>query len=225
MPVRFTLVVIFAVLAAASRPVATGGEHDLLAVGVVLEADQGAKTATRTILSMPDEVSLKAYEAILRSPSGPDLVKKTVVHFTRPVQSTLKVRELVFYGRRSRAGCARIMFTPDRADPAPGATQALEAARVLATGTDSGTAAAARVVLHETSDDVAFGEALRALAAVDAIGASGEARSASANRALSAPRRVEAIRVLQSLGGAKAHPEEFRALAADPDPLVSDAAK
>ena len=174
---------------------------------------------------MPDHASLKAYEAILRSPSGSDLVKKTVVQFTRPVQSTLKVQELVFYGRRSRAGCARIVFTPDRADPAPGAVQALEAARVIAAGSDSGTAAAARVILHETSDDVAFVDALHVLAAVDAIGASGEARAASGNRALSSPRRIAAIRVLKTLGGAASHPDEFRALAADPDPLVRDAAK
>jgi hypothetical protein len=68
-------------------------------------------------------------------------------------------------------------------------------------------------------------EALQALAAVDAVGASAEARAAAFDAKAPTPRRVAAIRVLKTLGGARAHPEEFRRLASDPDPLVGEAAK
>src|SRR5688572_24317084 len=103
---RFALGILFAVLAAASRPSTTGGAHDLLAVGVRLEDG-------RLVLGMPEGRARDAYERLLRSPAKDDLLKGTTIHAPAPADAGPgpRIAEFVFYGHRSRAGRAAVAFT------------------------------------------------------------------------------------------------------------------
>ncbi len=239
---RFSLAILFAVLVAVSRPTPSGGAHDLFAVGV--RVDTGKRTdrgevIERLVLATPDREAVHVYDLLLESPARPSLLQGSTVHATAPAAESdpsrleadrgPRILELVFYGHRSRAGRAPVVFTGGSGDPLPGSAEAWRLARGIAALPGSVTAAAARVLLH-SPDDAAFGDALEALADVRADVASAEARAAAlpapGGPPVSSVRRVMAVMVLKrKLGGAAIYPEEFRKLAECDDPLVSRAAR
>lgn len=228
---RFSLAILFAVLVAAARPLPRGGAHDLLAVGVRVERSLDGGTVERLVLATPAEDSIRAYDALLRTPARQALLQGTTVHTAPgegPPPEGVRIRELVYYGHRTRAGRAPVAFTGDAAGAAAGSAEAWEVARGLASLPDTVTAAAARVLLR-SPDDAAFRDALEALAGVRADLASTEALAValapSGEGATSTVRRVVAVRALKSLGGAAVYPEAFRRLAEDPDALVREAAR
>jgi len=223
---RFSLGILFAVLAAASRPLAMGGTHDLLAVGVRVEETVDGIPVRRLALGMPVGRALGAYEKLLRSSGRAALVQGTTVYAPAPADPgpDPRVVEVIYYGHGSRAGRAPVVFTAPAGPGLPGAAEAREAGRELARLPGPVTAAAARVLLR-TGDVEAYREALEALAGVEADAASAEARSTAADDAAPVLRRIVAIGILRRLGGATLHPDLFRRLAADPDPAIAGAAK
>jgi hypothetical protein len=223
---RFSIAAIFAVLVAASRPVVTGGDHDLLAVGVRTEEVVGGKPVVRTVISAPTEATLDAFNGILHTRARAALLQGTTVFAPTPADRAgdpRRVVELVFYGVRSRPGRAPIAFGEAKDAPDPALAAAHAAARHLASLPPTVTEAGARLLLR-SPDDSAFRDGLEALAAVKADAASGAARGTAFSGASTA-RRVYAIQVLRRLGGAAAYPEEFRRLRASDDALVREAAK
>lgn len=224
---RFSLAILLAVLAAASKPLATGGTHDLLAFGVVVE-ETGAdgKPVRRLALGMPEGDAKAAYEELLHTSARAALVQGTTVYAPAPAQEKEgpRVVEVIYYGHASRAGRAPVAFVDKPGAELPGATRAHEAGRGLARLPSTVTAAAARVLLR-THHVEAYAEALDALARVEADAASAEARVAAVDASAPIPRRIVAIRTLARLGGAAAHPEVYRRIAGDPEPAIRDAAK
>lgn len=221
---RFSLAILFAVLVAASRPLATGGRHDLMAVGVRVEETVDGKPVQRLSLGMPGGAVLEAYETLLRSPASQALVQGTTVYAPAPGEGPgPRIVELVYYGRGSRAGRSPVVFSGKAAAEIPGAAEAYAAARSLASLPGPVTSAAARVLLR-TTDDAAYRDALEALAAVQADAASGECLRTAKDREAPVTRRILAVQALKRLGGPRIYPDDFRSLAEDPDPMVRDAA-
>jgi len=226
---RFSLAALFAVLVAASRPAVTGGDHDLLAVGVRFEQAGGKGIATRTVLVAPTDESLEVYRGILGTGARAALLQGTTVFAPTPADQAggpRRIVELVYYGRRSRPGRAPVVFGGPAADTDPALAAAHAVARELAALPPTVTEAGARLLL-QTGDDAAFRDALEALAEVKADAASGAARAAAlaGGPGTSVARRVYAVQVLNRLGGARSFPDDYRRLRADDDPLVRDAAK
>ncbi|MCK6480388.1 MAG: hypothetical protein L6R43_09615 [Planctomycetes bacterium] len=223
--IRFSLAILFAVLVAASRPVATGGHHDFLAVGVVVEKEGAAGPQRRLVLSIPTPESLAAFDALLRTGSRTDLLRGEPIEAGPPPADPATgevVRELVYYGRGTRAGRAPLRFEGSStlgADSGAGAA-ALGIARL----TPAVTAASARVLLG-SEDHRALADALDALVAVRSDVAAAEALAIAGDRSKDAARRVLAVRALWRLGGPAAHREAFEALVADPDAHVAEEAK
>lgn len=226
MMARFSLGILFAVLVAASRPSATGGAHDLLAVGVRLESTVDGRPVRRLVLGMPEGKARDAYERLLRSPAKDALLQGTTVYAPAPKEagSGDRIVEYVYYGHLSRAGRSPVVFTAPAGGALPGASEAYEAARELSVMPGPVTAAAARVLL-DSGDLDSYRDALEALSAVQADAASAEAIRTALDAAAPVERRIVAIRVLRDLGGAKTYPDAFRKLAADSSELVRDAAK
>jgi hypothetical protein len=215
---RCALALMLAVVAAASRPRASGGAHDLLAVGAVVEETRDGRVERRLVLGMPEGAAREAYEAILRGPAARAVVQGTAVAVpARPATGRVKVIEVRFYGRGSRAGRAAVTYDAAAgvAD-LPGADALHDAAAVLAGLPGPVTGAAARVLLR-TDDVAAYADALEALAAVDAGAAAAEALRTAADESLAPARRTTALRTLQSLGGRKAFGEAFERAAASVD--------
>lgn len=228
---RFSLAIILAVLAAASKPLATGGTHDLLAFGVVVEEVVDGKPVRRLCLGVPEGEARKAYEDLLQTSARAALVQGTTVHADVPAQDSQQPRvvEVIYYGRGSRSGRAPVKFRESSfGEPEiptlPGAERALEAGRELASLPGTVTAAAARVLLR-TEDVEAYREALDALCRVAADTASAEARATALDPKAPTLRRVVAARTLGKLGGAAVHGYVYGKLAADPEPLIRDAVK
>ena len=234
---RFALAILFAVLVAASRPVPSGGVHDLLAVGVVTQEVIGGRTVGHSYLSPPTQDAVDAYNVLLRSPAREALVQGTGVHAFRPASATPieganpgqsdkdsppRILWLRFYGTRSRTGGANVLF--DGTKPLEGSDQAWKLAEAVSHVSPAVTAAAARVLLSSEDDD-AVGDALYSLATSRPDVATAEAMRIALDATLPASRRVVAIGVHKSLGGAKNAPAEYARLAADADPLVAAAAK
>ncbi len=239
---RFALGILLAAVVAFSRPVATGGAHDLLAVGVVVEEvidvvaeqapEQGPgkgmerktekKTVTWTVLSVPTREAVEAFDALLRTQARAALLQGSGVHAPAPSgdAGSPRIVELVFYGVRSRDGRSPVRF--DGTEPLPGSEGAWRAAQALAKAPAPVTASAARVLLG-SRDVEAVRDALEALAAVRADVAVTEALAVAEDAARPPECRIVAIRVLKSkpLGGKARAPEAFRRLAADADPLVA----
>jgi hypothetical protein len=224
---RFSIAAIFAVLVAASRPAVTGGDHDLLAVGVRTEETVGGKVVARTVIAAPTDEAIAAYRAILHTGARAALLQGTTVFGPTPAdraQDPQRVVELVFYGVRSRAGRAPIAFGEIAEKPDPALAGAHAAARSLAALPPTVTEAGARLLL-QSDDDAAFRDGLEALAAAKADAASGAARAAALAEGASSARRVYAIQVLERLGGSRAYQAEWVRLRASADPLVREAAK
>ena len=231
---RFSLGILFAVLVAASRPVPTGGEHDLFAVGVGVqrivhgkpEVDEKGNPVERFILAAPDREAVRAYDALMRSPARGALLQGTTVRAaagkveadaSRPeAEGGARILELVYYGHRSRAGRAPIVFTASPAEAPAGSAEAWEVARSIAALPDMVTAATARVLLR-SPDDASFRDALEALAEVRADVASSEALAVAlapaGDESADSYRRLVAEKVLRRLGGPAVYPEAFRKLA------------
>lgn len=224
---RFSIAILFAVLVAASRPVVTGGAHDLLAVGVVVEETVDGKTVQRIpALGMPEGAARSAYESLLRTPAREALVLGTTVRAPAREEPGPgpRIVGLVFYGSASRAGRAPVMFTGPGDASLPGAAEAWRVAEALRGAPGPVTAAAAKVLLA-TEDVDAYRDALEALLSVEADAASAECLRTAVDPAAPLPRRLVAIGVLKEMGGARHHPDTFRALAADPDPAIVQAAR
>lgn len=224
---RFSIAAIFAVLVAASRPAVTGGDHDLLAVGVRTEETVGGKVVARTVITAPTDDAIAAYRGILHTGARAALLQGTTVFAPTPADRAAdprRVVELVFYGIRSRPGRAPVAFGEIAEKPDPALAGAHAAARALADLPPSVTEAGARLLL-QSDDDTAFRDGLDALAAAKADAASGAARTAALASGTSSARRVYAIQVLQRLGGARAYPDVWIRLRASDDPLVREAAK
>jgi hypothetical protein len=222
---RFSLAILLAVLAAASKPLATGGTHDLLAFGAVVEETVDGKPVRRLCLGVPEGEARRAYEDLLRSSARAALVQGTTVYAAAKESNSegARVVEVIFYGHGSRAGRAPVVFQ-ESATPLPGADRALGAARELASLPGTVTAAAARVLLH-TEDVEAYREALEALSRVAADTASAEARATALDPKAPVLRRVVAAKALAKLGGAAVHGDVYGKLAADPEPLIQDSVK
>ena len=223
--IRFSLAILFAVLAVASRPVATGGHHDFLAVGVVVAATgPDGRPEERVILSVPTPETLAVYDALLESEARAAILQGAAVH-AGPLAAGEKdpvVKELVFYGLRSRAGRAAVSF--DGESDLSARTGAGKAALALAALPDPVTTAAARVLLS-SDDGGALADALKELVRTRTEIAASEARALAADRSRDPAVRLMAIRTLKGLGGANLYPDLFRDLAADPEPAVAAAAK
>lgn len=217
---RFALAGVFAVLVAASRPVATGGAHDFIAVGAVV-ADATAPGGTRLHLAAPTAETIAAYDALLRTPARAALLQGTTVHAGAPGAGDAPLA-LVFYGHRSRAGKAVVSFTGDQPLAATGT--ALEAARTVASLTPAVTATAARVLL-ESPDTGALADALETLAVVRADVAAAEALRIAGDGRGDTTRRLIAVKTLRALGGPAQFPGAFARLAADADPAIAAAAR
>jgi hypothetical protein len=228
---RFSLGVIFAVLVAASRPVATGGDHDLLAVGVRWEETVRGRVVPGLTVVAPTAESLAAHRAILGTSARQALVQGSGVFASAPASSAgdaRRIRELVYYGVRSRPARAPVSFgEPAGEGEVPAAFAAVHgAARAIAALPPTVTAAGASILL-DSPDDLAFRDALEALLQVKADAASAAALGAAlaaGSGGASTGRRLISIRVLNRLGGERAYPEAFRRLRGDEDPLVREAA-
>jgi hypothetical protein len=216
---RFSLGILFAVLVAASRPTTHGGANDLLVVGVRLGDG-------RLVLGMPEGRARDAYERLLRSPAKDALLQGTTVYAPAPAEPEPgeRIVELVYYGHRSRAGRAPVVFTAPSGTDLPGSKEAREAARELSGMPGPVTAAAAKVLL-KTEDVASYRDALEALASVQADAASAEAIGMAFDASAPVERRIVAVRILKTLGGAKNYPKEFARLAADPSEHVREAAR
>jgi hypothetical protein len=225
---RLSLGILFAVLVAASRPTASGGAHDLLAVGVrVEETGPDGKVATRLVLGVPEGKALAAYESLIRSPAKDALLQGTTVYAPAPEKPLegRRIVEFLYYGHGSRAGRSPVVFTAAPEASLPGAAEAYAAAVELSSMPGPVTAAAAKVLLA-SGDLASYADALEALSAAQADAASAEAVATAADPRASPERRVVAIRALRDrLGGARNYPRLFRDLAADASHLVRDAAK
>jgi hypothetical protein len=224
---RFSLAFLFAVLVATSRPIATGGARDLLAVGVLVEETvEGKPTRRIAALGMPEGAAREAYETLLRTAAGEALFLGTTVY--APAQGEPgpepRIVGLVYYGSGSRAGRAPVVFTGPREVALPGAAEAWKVAQSLGAAPGPVTAAAAKVLLG-TEDLASYRDALEALSTVEADAASAEAVGTAADASAPLPRRVVAIQVLKRMGGARLYPALFRRLAQDPEAVIRDAAK
>jgi hypothetical protein len=214
---RFALALMLAVVAAASRPRAAGGTHDLLAVGVVVEETREGRTERRFVLGMPEGAAKEAYETFLRGPAARALVQGSPVAVpARPASGNVKVVEVLFYGRASRAGRASIAFAAAGATELDGADALHDAAAALAALPPTVTGAAARVLLR-SEDTAAYADALEVLASVHAGSAAAEAMRTASDEAAAPARRTVALKVLQGLGGRKAFGEPFERAAISVD--------
>lgn len=227
---RFSMAALFTILVALGRPVATGGAHDLVAVGVVRVEADGTE---RVILTVPTAHSLEAYEKLLDSPARNHLLHGGVRTLSIPegsldgVAGTL--REISFFGVRSRAGVATITFGPEvpAAEADPGMEEAAAVARSIAALSPAASAAAARVVVQSPNQE-AFTQGLRALVQADPMIASTVARETAlpaTGHPAPADRRIYAISVLKELGGRASFPGEFARLDDDADAFIRAAAK
>jgi hypothetical protein len=237
MLIRFSMAALIAVLVAMGRPVPTGGDHDLLAVGVVVEQDG----KSRTFMTVPTEEALHAYHLLLESPARNHLVHGGIRSLPVPESelTTLatsaggnagaRVIEISFFGKRSRSDTSTIVFgdaVPD-ADAPRGMAETVRVARAVASLPASASSAAAQTVLR-VADETAFTFALRTLQQSDPLVAASVARAtALPPHGIPVPveRRVLAISVLKALGGRAVFPAEFRALEQDFEPLVRGAAR
>ncbi len=225
---RFSLAALVAVVVATARPVASGGTHDLLAVGVRVRSAAGETVR----LSAPTEQALAIYEELLRTPARPYLPMGQPVLLQRGSGLEGSTVTLLYFGRGSRAGVAPVEFgesrTADSAAAPKTGRRAWQLAKALAEGGSAGTESAALVLLGQGSD-AAAGMALEALAQVRpdraAAAAAGILFPEDAVQARSSVRRLYAVRVLRDrLGGAASFPDLFRRLADDPDDLVRETA-
>jgi hypothetical protein len=239
MLIRFSFAILFAVLVAASRPVASGGDHEILAVGVrweeTIEVERGGRvekvTKPRLSIATPTADALAAHRAILKTSARAALLQGSTVFATTPAEAPPgpRILELVYYGtgRHSRAGRAPVAFGGTAAAAPAAFVAAHEAARAIAALPSSVTEAGARILL-QSPDDLSFRDALEALLGVKADAASAAAlRTAlsSGPGGASRERRVLAVQVLRDhLGGAAAYPAAFRTLRASDDPVVAEAA-
>jgi len=228
MLIRFSLAALFAVLVAASRPHASGGDHDLLAVGVRWEEEVGGRRVTRLSVAAPTRAALEAHRAILRTSAREALLQGSGVFASTPAGAGggRHVLEMVYYGVRSRAGRSPVAF----GDPAEGVPAAFAAAHGaaldIAALPPTVSEAGARLLLA-TDDDLAFRDALDALIEARADAASAAALTAirSAGPGSASPsRRLLAVQALKRLGGAAAYPEDFRRLRQSDDPDIRAAA-
>jgi hypothetical protein len=244
MVIRFSLAILFAVIVAASRPVATGGDHDILAVGVrweetvrtpKVETVDGRTVETftervvpRLSIVAPTEEALEAHRRILATSARQALVQGSTVFAAHPADAPAggpRIRELVYYGVRSRPARSPVAFGETSAEVPEAFRAAHEAALSIAALPSTVTGAGARLLLA-SPDDLAYRDALEALVQVKADAASAAALDtalSSGPRGASTGRRVISIRVLNRLGGDRAYPEAFRRLRGDDDPLVREA--
>ncbi|MHC4820261.1 MAG: hypothetical protein ACYTDX_00905 [Planctomycetota bacterium] len=234
--VRATLVFILAVVVAMSRPIATGGDHDLVAVGVRIAGGENV----HLVMSPATDAAKDAYRALLRSSAHDQLLQGTEVHAHLPAEllksdDGTTLVSLAFYGKGSRAGRAIVTFS-DEGDALDVTVEALEAARpsvdfawTVSSMSSAVSGSAARLVLGAGDPD-AMQDAFDVLVKTNPDSASAEAQRIALDQpevpdAATTVRRILAVRVLQSLGGDKVFPMVFEKLRNDRDENVASMAK
>jgi hypothetical protein len=230
--IRATLAILLCVFAAMARPETTGGHHDLLAFGVLVDDRRGGEELR---LAPLDAEALAGFDAMVRSPLGPALLQGPEVVAacglvpSRPGE-TEPVVGVVYFGRATRSPRVTVRFRP-AAEPdgsSPGFPAMLHAAYRAAAAPPAVSAAAARTLLR--SDDLAslrdaFAVLERCAPATAAVEA--QRLAGTANPLHDGPlshRRELAVRVLRRLGGRAVWPALFTRLAEDGDAPVAAAA-